>query len=107
MENRRQFFRLEYPAKSGPRFLSGGVSYQVLDISEQGMRLGTHSNRGLKVGGKFAGSLTFTGGETFLVYGIVKRITEETVAIQLAKPIPYRIIMAEQRRIIQLLQKRA
>lgn len=107
MQNRRQFFRLEYPGKSGPRFVSGGVTYQVLDISEQGLKLGAASTQGIKVGAKFAGSLTFPDGETFLAFGIVKRITVETVSIQLNKPIPYRIIMAEQRRIIQLFQKQA
>ncbi len=106
-ENRRQFFRLEYPGNTGPRFISGGVNFQVLDLSEYGLRLKIKSNIGYQSGTSFVGSLTFTSGESFLVFGTIKRITEDSLSIELKKAVPLRIIMAEQRRLIQLFPKRA
>ena len=106
-ENRRQYFRVEYPTGAGPKLIASGVPLQVLDISEQGLRFKAKSTLSFKTGGTFAGSLTFFDGESFLVFGEIKRVTEETVSIQLRKPIPLRIIMAEQRRIIQNFKQRA
>lgn len=106
-ENRRQFFRLEYPGKSGPKLVSSGMVLQVVDISEQGLQFRAKSTSPFKSGSSFAGSLTFLDGESFLVFGTIQRVTEDQVSIQLRKPIPLRIIMAEQRRIIQNFKKGA
>ncbi len=108
-KNRRRFFRLEYPIAAGPKLVSSGVQLEVLDISEQGLRLKfkTESELTFSVGSPFAGSLTFPDGESLLVFGIVQRINEEQVSVQLRRPIPLQIIMAEQRRIIRNFKRRA
>ena len=107
MENRRQFFRIEYPEKMGPRFVIKGLAYQVLDLSEHGIKLKALSSITFKVGEKVVGSLSFPSGESMLTFGNIRRLTVDTISIQFNQPVPYRIIMSEQRRLIQLLQKRA
>ncbi|MBM4315993.1 MAG: hypothetical protein FJ116_00765 [Deltaproteobacteria bacterium] len=106
-ENRRQHFRVEYPSESAPKLLSSGEPLKVLDLSEQGLRFQPKSTVNFKSGNTFAGSLTFQSGESFLVFGTIQRVNANTVSIELKKPIPLRIIMAEQRRLIQTFQKRA
>lgn len=106
-ENRRQHFRVEYPSESAPKLLSSGETLKVLDLSEHGLRFQPKSTVTFKTGNNFAGSLTFQSGESFLVFGIIRRVNTDTISIELKKPIPLRIIMAEQRRLIQLFQKRA
>ena len=37
-DQQRSFFRLEYPAGARPSFVSGKRSFDVIDISEKGLR---------------------------------------------------------------------
>lgn len=107
-DNRRQFFRLEYPPGSGPKLVSSGIKLEVLDISEQGLLIQVkNSSPTVKVGGGFTASLTFPDGESMLVFGNIVRVNEDKLSIKLRRPIPLRIIMAEQRRIIQNFKQRA
>lgn len=106
-QNRRQFFRIQYPPKSGPKLASGGQHFEVLDLSEQGLKFRIKSKVGYQPGANFAGSLTFIDGESLLIFGVIKRVTEDTLSIKLKKNIPLRIVMSEQRRLIQLFPKRA
>jgi hypothetical protein len=89
--------------------MSGGVSYPVMNLSEQGLLLGLPNQKSVVFtqSSLFSGSLTFFDNESFLVIGKVTRVTADSIAIQLRKPIPLRIIMAEQRRLIQYFPKRA
>lgn len=89
--------------------MSGGVSYPVMNLSEQGLLLAVPNQKTtvFALGGLFSGSLTFHDSESFLVIGKITRVTADSIAIQLRKPIPLRIIMAEQRRLIQYFPKRA
>jgi PilZ domain len=106
-ENRRQFFRLKYPKGAGPKLSSAGLSLEVIDISEQGLCFQPAKNKKYSQNESFAGSLKFSDGESVLVFGSVRRVTEDSISVELRKPIPLRIIMAEQRLLIQKFPKRA
>lgn len=106
-EFQRAFFRLEYPQSAAPKFDCGGIKYQVKDISEKGLKLGFVSPVHFRVNSTLVGVLDFGGGESVWVLGKVRRVTEKSLGVELINPIPLRIIMAEQRRMIQYLKMRA
>ena len=108
-ENRREYFRISYPKGAGPKLISGGVTYPVMNLSEQGLLLALPSRKTeiYTVGNLFSGSITFHDKESFLIIGTITRVGEDGIAINLRKSIPLRIIMAEQRRLIQYFPKRA
>ena len=106
-ENRRQFFRIDYPTGAGPKLASNGIQLTVVNLSEQGLRFDCQNRTGFTIGNHFAGSLTFADGESFLVFGTIIRILPEGIVVELKKPIPLRIIMNEQRRMIKHFPKRA
>jgi PilZ domain len=106
-EFKRAFFRLEYPQSTAPKFVCAGVNYQVKDISERGLKLGFASPVNFRVNSTLMGVLDFGGGESVWVLGKVRRVTEKSLGVELINPIPLRIIMAEQRRMIQYLKMRA
>ncbi|MBM4304816.1 MAG: PilZ domain-containing protein [Deltaproteobacteria bacterium] len=78
-----------------------------MDISEQGMMIDAKQNpTPLAPGTVFSGSLTFPDGESLLVIGKIARVMNDKISIELSKPIPLKIMMSEQRRIIQKFKKR-
>lgn len=107
MENRRKYFRITYPIDAGPKLVYRGVPLTVVNLSEQGLRFQIHNLLKFKEGQSFSGSLSFASGETFLVFGSVRRVDLEGIGIELTNPIPLKMIMAEQRRLIQNFPKRA
>jgi hypothetical protein len=106
-ENRREYFRISYPKGGGPKLISGGVTYPVMNLSEQGLLLALPGRKTemYTTGTVFSGSITFHDNESFLIIGTITRVSEDSIAVNLRKSIPLRIIMAEQRRLIQYFPK--
>lgn len=100
MEQRRSHFRIEYNALNCPILKLAGIEFNVLDLSEAGIRFSMDGFSGLKVEMDISGSLTFRDGESFLLHGKVIRIDDNKVSLTLKKPIPLRKIMSEQRALI-------
>ena len=102
MENdQRKHYRINYTEVNCPQLLSSGVNFNVLDLSEEGLRFTLKNMIGFKLDDSVTGSITFVDGESFLVYGIVKRVSSGDVSLVLKRPIPLRKIVEEQRRLIQ------
>jgi hypothetical protein len=93
----REHYRVAYPTSLRPKLLVHGVSFDVVDISERGVRfrLGTAAapERGFEV----QGVIRFRRGETVTVRGSVLRVVQGEVAVHLEEGIPLRVVMDEQR----------
>ncbi len=93
---RRQHYRIEYPLQARPRLDIGTRAYQVLDVSERGLRLVWESGSTPSVGWKFHGVLTLANGDRIKVDGHVLRVEAEQISIQLSSGVPLSRIMSEQ-----------
>src|SRR5438552_2054468 len=101
-DNRRNFYRLNYPEAYHPKLRMNGANYRVLDLSEQGLRfhMGTASGS-VHLQDEVVGTLNFTDGESFIIRGNVSRVNEGEISVNLKVPIALRKIMAEQRILIE------
>ncbi|MEA4908006.1 MAG: PilZ domain-containing protein [Chloroflexi bacterium] len=93
---RRQHFRINYPARYAPVIMIRGRGYQVIDLSEVGIRF-VNARRIPLPDDIFQAEIRFNDGETVPVVGKVIRIQNDQVAmLLLIKNIPYRKLLSEQ-----------
>ncbi len=101
--NKRNFFRIEYPARERPRFISDDKhEYQVLDISERGMRLRKNDDAPLEIGSTLKGHVKLHVTGNVSVVGKIIRDTEDCLAIFLHVGIQFSLIVNEQQYLQQL-----
>lgn len=95
--NRRHYFRICYPVAARPRLVLGSNICEVLDCSEKGVRFQATSLLSAAPGTTFVGKLRFPRGEELLVRGVVVRVEEERVSLELAGAgVPFGVILQEQ-----------
>ena len=94
---KRRHFRVAYPLSNRPQLLLNGEKYDVVDISEQGIKY-CCPGCGMTTGGALEGVVEFPDGETFDIEGKALRVE---VILQLRKGIPYTQIVKEQMRLIK------
>lgn len=97
----RAFYRLVYPMAFRPRFLTEGRTFEVIDLSEQGLRFLHPGPDSPKVGTPLAGVVRLPTGEALAVEGAVVRLALPSVALELVKGIPYSVMIEQQRFINQ------
>ncbi len=103
LANRRETYRIGYPETGRPRFLlaadpaGSAPVLEVLDLSEEGLRLGVPE--GTALGPAVAGRLELPGQLPLEVQGRVVRRGAEDAAVHLRRPVPSPIIVAEQLRL--------
>ena len=103
MENRREYYRIEYPPAEQPTLLSDRGGYVVHDCSERGMRFEPPAGDTIECGSRVRGVLRFRRGDEAEVEGVVVRVDAGGVAVQLREPgIPFALILQEQRRLYAL-----
>ncbi|HEY9052858.1 MAG TPA: PilZ domain-containing protein [Gammaproteobacteria bacterium] len=100
-EQRREFFRVEYPSGYRPRFIVKGQSFDILDISECGIRFLLVDNANFIIGASIKGIVHFTDDEELECSGIVIRKELGTVAIQNDVAIPLARIRSEHLNLIR------
>lgn len=101
-KQKREHFRLEYPIALRPKFVMQTTTYDVLDLSERGMRFFTKSTSyWAKSPGAVRGDLVFSDGKKIQVEGRVLRVTSDQVILHLNKGVPYAKMMEEQRLILK------
>jgi hypothetical protein len=93
----REHYRVAYPAALRPKLLVHGVSFDVVDISERGIRFRLGSAQPPEPGFELQGVLRFKRGETITIRGAVLRVDQGEVAAGLEEGIPLRVVMEEQR----------
>ena len=100
-EQRREYFRVEYPSGYRPRFIIKDQSFDILDVSECGIRFLHVDNASFISGTSIKGIICFTDSEELECSGIVLRSELGTVAVQNDEPIPLARIRAEHLNLIR------
>jgi len=100
-EQRREYFRVEYPSGYRPRFITKDQSFDILDVSECGIRFLVVDNARFIIGEPVKGIVCFTDGEELECSGIVLRKELGTVAVQNDVTIPLARIRAEHLNLIR------
>lgn len=103
MSNQRGHFRLEYPKPDRPAFKIGKDSYEVLDLSEKGVKFACDGKYKPKEGGPIAGRVVFKDGKHCDVAGTILRYLKDKdqCVVVLDKGIPYPKMMEEQLHILR------
>ncbi len=99
-EQRRRFYRIKYPFIERPELTLDNKSYQVIDISEGGVKFFSPVTT-FKVDEYIKGSIKFHDGEIISVEGHVLRLQNKRVIILLDRGIPLQRILKEQRFLIK------
>ena len=99
--NRRQHYRVEYPAHDRPVFTAGALRGAVTDCSETGVRVlfpnGLPVDATVLAGDRMAATIKFARAETADVEGVVVRYDGKTLALKLdAAKLPFGRIIREQ-----------
>ena len=95
---RRDSYRVHYPIEERPQFVpQGGKGCLVLNMSERGLCYLTRQTFTGNLQDEVQGILHLRDGHQVAIEGSVVRATEREVALQLTKPIPFGILIAEQR----------
>jgi hypothetical protein len=95
--NRRDFYRIPYPAEDRPRFVVGDSICEVLDCSERGLRYRPSIPETPALRDVVTGRLRFLRGEEIHLRGEVVRVKGGEVAVHLVDAgIPFGTILQEQ-----------
>lgn len=98
--NSREFYRILYPLDEQPVLTVGGSRYRVRDCSERGLAFLARDGDAFAPDDPLRGRLEFASGEVVEVSGRIVRRFDDLVAVALTDdPIPFAVILAEQRRL--------
>ena len=98
-ENRR-YFRIEYPASIRPILKIRKHEFEVVDISEKGVKF--FADKEIEFGRWVNGNITFCDGQAIGIEGRIAWKRGESVGMFLTvKPIPYPKILSEQRLLVR------
>lgn len=97
--NERECFRIEYPDNNHPFLDVGGRSFEVVNISEKGVRVRYDSDgKGFPVDAGVLGVINMRCGDVVEVEGEVLRHVEDGFVVLFSiQPIPLASIINEQR----------
>ncbi|MEO7986026.1 MAG: PilZ domain-containing protein [Gemmatimonadales bacterium] len=93
----REHYRILYPTSVRPRLISGEYERDVVDVSEQGMRVRLAENEMMEAGEPVEGIIRFRRGPDVKVAGTVVRVEGRDAAVHLDAGVPLKIIIEEQR----------
>lgn len=99
----RALFRVEFPFGQRPPLTWGGKSYEVLDISERGMRVSVEGHASFAPGAQVRAMVRFEDGKE-TVEGTVLRGNEREAVFQLKEGFSLERIRREERRLIRATQ---
>lgn len=93
----RKHFRILYPPAARPGIVIGGRAYDVIDLSERGIRFRGDGDLAVAVGEALAGTVRFRETGAVEVGGTVIRIVGREIAVKLDAGVPLRVLIEEQR----------
>jgi hypothetical protein len=93
---RRQYYRLMYPAELAPEIVILGTTFRVLDISEKGIRFRKDFTTRLDTGQSVRGTIIFQDLSKVEFQGYILRVVNREAVVILLKNLPYQKIMSEQ-----------
>jgi hypothetical protein len=86
---KREYFRIKYPHDSTPKLLITDEEFNIIDISEQGIKFDLEKT--------IQGIITFHDGESLSIEGKFLRTQSNEIVIQPIKGIPSERITKEQK----------
>ncbi len=89
IDNRRKYFRVKYPYAERPKLMITEEDFDVIDISERGIKF--------SLGPTLSETITFHDGESLAIEGNFLRTQDNEIVIQPLKGIPAERINKEQR----------
>jgi hypothetical protein len=93
----REHFRVQYPTAARPKVVLEGLTYDVVDLSEGGIKFSVGKHPLLPVNKEFSATVRFQRGEVIDITGRVLRTADRHVAARLSSGIPFKVILEEQR----------
>ncbi len=98
-DEKRSYYRLQYPKPERPTVWFRGRCYEVTEISEGGVRVMLASGCAVRLRQTFAGVLRFKDGDTLPIVGVVLRLDDREMVVKLSKGISLKCMIAEQIRL--------
>ena len=95
VDQKRDYFRLEYPYEYRPIMVYDDQQYQVVNISEYGIKFKTHDAAHFVLDQQLEASIVFHDQETYPCCGQVIRLGKKSVIVKLREPIPLHKIRSE------------
>ena len=96
-ENRREHYRIIYPVSCRPKLVINNKQYEVIDISEKGVRFLHQGTCTLQPGSETRIKITFHNGVSLDIKCKVLRFNDTAAILSLLQDIPFEIIIEEQR----------
>jgi hypothetical protein len=96
-ENRREHYRIIYPVSCRPKLVINNKQYDVIDVSERGVRFLHQGTCTLQPGSETRINITFHSGESLNIKCKVLRFNDTAAILSLLQEIPFEIIIEEQR----------
>lgn len=97
----RSHFRIHYPPADRPEFKISSRSFQIDNISEEGVCIVFKGVFTLAVGDEIRGTIHFRSGKTHAGRGKIIRKLEGKIIFTLHDPVPLPLIMEEQRMLLK------
>ena len=95
-QEKRKYFRIEYPASIRPTLKIRKHEFEIVDISEKGVKFS--AGKEIKFGRWVTGNVTFHDGQAIDIEGRIAWKRGESIGMFLTvKSIPYPKILSEQR----------
>ncbi len=103
MSNQRENFRLEYPKADRPEIQVDKYRYEVLDLSEKGVKFDCGKTYRPQQNAPLIATVFFQGGKSCEVKGTVLRYLAEKnqCVVILTQGVPLPLMMEEHRKLLQ------
>lgn len=95
VSEQRQYFRIRYPAVFRPQVLHQDERYEVLDLSEYGVKFCRPGSHHFKPGQRLNLEIRFHDDDFLSCVGKVVRVAEDSVAVNLMVPVPLHKIRSQ------------
>ena len=96
-ENKREHFRIRYPIACRPGLRLLNCVFEVIDVSEHGIRFSGNKINQLQTEMEVSATITFSDGSSLKVHGRILRVDKKVVVMYIPESIPFVKIAAEQR----------
>ncbi len=96
-EYKREHFRIRYPIACRPGLSLLNCVFEVIDVSEHGIRFSGNKINQLQSEMDVPATITFSDGSSLKVHGRILRVDEKVAVMYIPENIPFVKIVAEQR----------
>ena len=96
---KRSCFRLQYDASEKPVFTVRQHEFEVVDVSENGIRL--LAREPVRLVKWVRGTLTFSEGDDYVLEGRIIWEKDGILGLQLITRLPYKTVLREQRKMLK------